>query len=55
MDDALEARSQRIRHYLRRPLASRGDLLNENARNTVTETDPGSQLIADSWVVFGYD
>lgn len=40
MDYALEARSQRIRHHLRRPLAGRGDLLNENRRNTVTEIVP---------------
>jgi hypothetical protein len=32
MDDALEARSQRVRHHLPRPLAGRGNLLNENRR-----------------------
>ncbi len=40
MDNAMEARSQRIRHNLRRPLAGRGDLLNETAGNTVPETVP---------------
>lgn len=32
MDDALEARFERLRHHLRRPLAGRGNLLNENRR-----------------------
>lgn len=40
MDEALEASSQRIRHHLRRPLAGRGDLLDETAGNTLDETDP---------------
>ena len=40
MDNALEASSQRICHHLRRPLAGRRDLLNENAGNTLNETDP---------------
>ena len=40
MDDALEARSQRLCHHLQRPLAGRRNLLNENAGNTVNETVP---------------
>ncbi len=40
MNDVLEASSQRLCHHLRKPLAGRGDLLNETAGNTVTETVP---------------
>ena len=40
MDNALEASSQRILNHLRRPIPGRGELLNENARNTVNEIVP---------------
>ena len=40
MDNALEASSQRIRNHLRAPIPGRGELLNENARNTVNEIVP---------------
>ena len=40
MDDALEARSQSLCHHFQRPLAGRRNLLNENAGNTLNETDP---------------
>ena len=38
MDDALEARSQRVRHHLQRPLAGRRNLLNENAGALMKQT-----------------
>jgi len=40
MDNAVEASSQRIRNHLRRPIPGSGELLNENARNTVNEIVP---------------
>ena len=42
MGDALEAGAQRVLDHLRRPLPGRRDLLTNNARNTVHETDPAS-------------
>ena len=40
MDNAVETSSQRIRNHLRAPIPGRGELLNENARNTVNEIVP---------------
>jgi len=36
----VETSSQRIRNHLRAPIPGRGELLNENARNTVNEIVP---------------
>jgi len=41
MDDALEARFERIRYHLPRPLAGRGNLLNENTRTPLTNRPQG--------------
>jgi hypothetical protein len=38
--DEMEARLERIRHYLRRPVPGRRDLLTMTAGNTVREIDP---------------
>ena len=43
MDDALEARSQRVRDHLRRPIPGRRRLLMNTAGNTVSEIDPAPQ------------
>src|SRR4051812_9535084 len=40
MGDALEARVERVLDHLRGPLPGRGDLLTEDAGNTVGEIDP---------------
>ena len=40
MDQALEARSQRLRHHLRRPLPGRREVLTENAGYTEIVTVP---------------
>src|SRR6202012_1031690 len=40
MDHAVEARSQRVRDHLRRPIPGRRGLLMETAGNTVSEIDP---------------
>ena len=40
MGNAVETSSQRIRNHLRAPIPGRGELLNENARNTVNEIVP---------------
>jgi len=53
MDYALEARSQRIRHHLRRPLAGRGDLPNENRRKHRyrDSPEPGAEPRAGSLTI----
>ena len=48
MDDALEARAERVRHHLRGPLADPGNLLMKTAENTVSVTDPGWPLLTRS-------
>ena len=45
MDDAVEARAQRVRDHLRRPLAGSRDLLMKTAGNTVSEIVPQSRTL----------
>jgi hypothetical protein len=40
VDDEVEARTERVRHHLRRPVPGRRDLLAEPPENTVYEIDP---------------
>ena len=40
MGDALEASAKRVLDHLRRPIPGRGDLLTDDAGNTVSEIDP---------------
>jgi len=40
MGDALEAGVERVLDHLRRPVPGRGDLLTDDAGNTVSEIDP---------------
>ena len=40
MGDALEASTERVLDHLRRPIPGRGDLLTDDAGNTVSEIDP---------------
>ena len=40
MGDALEAGAERVLDHLRRPIPGRGDLLTDDAGNTVSEIDP---------------
>jgi hypothetical protein len=40
MGDALEASAERVLDHLRRPIPGRGDLLTDDAGNTVSEIDP---------------
>jgi hypothetical protein len=47
MDDAVEARAERVRHHLRRPLACSRNLLMKTAGNTVAVTDPRLYLTDD--------
>jgi Transposase, Mutator family len=43
MGDALEAGVERVLDHLRRPVPGRGDLLTDDAGNTVSEIDPIDQ------------
>jgi hypothetical protein len=43
MGDAVEASTERILDHLRGPLPGRGDLLTEDAGNTVSEIDPAAR------------
>jgi hypothetical protein len=44
MVDALEAGVERVLDHLRRPVPGSGDLLTEDAGNTVSEIDPSVTL-----------
>jgi hypothetical protein len=59
MGDALEAGVERVLDHLRGPLPGRGDLLTEDAVNTVSEIDPArvavSNLPSDDAVMSGED
>ena len=48
MDDALEARSQRVRHHFQRPLASRRNLLNENAGALMKQSRGERQIMGEA-------